>query len=221
MWGIFKDSSSQLDTAQQRLGQELRRGGIRDKRVIEAMERTPREAFVPSHLRHLAYEDMPLSIGYGQTISQPLIVAMMLEALDLKGDEEVLEVGAGSGYEAVLLSQLARRVVTVERISELTQGVAELTKMLGCVNVWVEQADETLGCPEYAPYDAIVVSAGLPQIPQVLLGQLKTEGRMVLPVGSREEQDLKWVLKQELGLKIRSMGPCRFVPVIGEGAWQE
>ncbi len=210
-----------MDTAQQRLGQELRRGGIRDERVIEAMERTPREAFVPSHLRHLAYEDMPLSIGYGQTISQPLIVAMMLEALDLKGDEEVLEVGAGSGYEAVLLSQLARRVVTVERISELTQGVAELTKMLGCVNVWVEQAGETLGCPEHAPYDTIVVSAGLPQIPQVLLGQLKTEGRMVLPVGSREEQDLKWVLKQELGLKIRSMGPCRFVPVIGEGAWQE
>ena len=218
---ISRASSSQLYTAQHRLGEELRRGGIRDRRVLEAMERTPREAFVASHLRHMAYEDMPLSIGHGQTISQPFIVAMMLEALALSGDEEVLEVGTGSGYEAVLLSQLARKVVTVERVPELTEKVAELIESLGCVNVRVEQAGETLGCPTYAPYDAIVVSAGLPSIPQVLIDQLKMEGRMVLPVGSREEQDLKWVVKHESGLKIRSLGPCRFVPVIGEGAWQD
>lgn len=213
-------STSRMEAAHQQLIENLRKT-IKDERVLSAMARTPREAFVPPHLRHLTYEDMPLAIGHGQTISQPFVVALMLEALELDGSEKVLEVGTGSGYQAVLLSQLARRVVSVERVPALVQKATELIRSLGCVNVTVEQAGETLGCPRYAPYDAIIVSAGAPTVPKSLSDQLNVEGRMVIPVGTREEQDLKRVVKREHGLSVRGFGPCRFVPLIGEGGWEE
>ena len=209
-----------MEASQQHLIGGLR-SVIKDQRVLDAMARTPREVFVPHHLRHLAYEDIPLSIGEGQTISQPLIVALMLEALELKGDESVLEVGTGSGYQAVLLSQLARRVVSVERIPTLVERARELIKTLGCINVRIELAGEELGCTRYAPYDAIIVASGAPEIPKGLLGQFRTGGRMVISVGSREEQDLKSVVKGEYGLRVDDLGPCRFVPLIGKGGWEE
>ncbi|MEE9198194.1 MAG: protein-L-isoaspartate(D-aspartate) O-methyltransferase [Dehalococcoidia bacterium] len=211
---------TRLPDEHRRLIKGLRRV-IKDGRVLDSMTRTPREVFVPFNLRHLTYEDMPLSIGHGQTISQPLIVALMLEALELKGDETVLEVGTGSGYQAVLLSQLARRVVSVERIPALSKKAWELISALGCVNVRVELAGEELGCPRHGPYDAIIVAASAPEIPKSLLRQLRTGGRMVIPMGSRDEQDLQRVVKGERGVRVESLGSCRFVPLIGEGGWEE
>ena len=199
---------------------ELRRS-VKDERVLAAIARTPREAFIPSHLRDAAYENIPLPIGHGQTISQPYVVAATLEALGLRGTEAVLEVGTGSGYQAVLLSQLARRVVSVERVPEHAERAAKVIEDLGCVNVRVEVAGETLGCPDYAPYDAIVVSAAAPAMPGFLLDQLAEGGCMVVPVGTREEQDLKLIVKRGGGARTFSLGPCRFVPLIGEGAWPE
>ena len=213
-------SGPPLSVAHRRLIEALG-SRIRDKRVLDAMARTPREAFVPATARDLVYEDAPLSIGHGQTISQPYIVAMMLEALDLKGTETVLEVGTGSGYQTALLAQLARRVVTVERIRVLAREAEKRIKALGLKNVKVEVTAWGLGCPAYAPYDGIIVSAGTPRIPKSLVDQLSYDGVMVLPVGTREEQDLKRVKKLESGQKVESLGACRFVPLIGEEVWSE
>ena len=206
--------------AVQKLLGELRRS-IRDEQVLAAIARTPREAFVPSHLRDAAYENIPLPIGHGQTISQPYVVAATLEALGLTGTETVLEVGTGSGYQAVLLSQLARRVVSVERVPEHVERAAKVIEDMGCINVRVEVAGQVLGCPEYGPYDAVVVSAAAPAVPESLMEQLAEGGCMVVPVGTREEQDLKLIVKRGGGVKAFSLGPCRFVPLIGEGAWSE
>jgi protein-L-isoaspartate(D-aspartate) O-methyltransferase len=194
---------------------------IADKRVVEAMRRVPREAFVSPEQYHAAYEDRPLSIGFGQTISQPFIVALMVQALELGGDEKVLELGTGSGYEAAILAELAQKVVTVECIPELAESARQVLDKLGYSNIEVHVAGKTLGWSEGAPYNAIIVSAGAPTVPQVLLEQLAWNGRLVIPVGSRWQQDLLRVTKLRKGNRLENLGGCYFVPLIGEGAWEE
>ena len=194
---------------------------IADNRVVDAMRRVPREAFVPQEQYHAAYDDRPLSIGFGQTISQPFIVALMVQALELRGDEKVLELGTGSGYEAAILAELAQKVVTVECIPELAESAKQVLDKLGYSNIEVHVAGRTLGWPEGAPYDAIVVSAGAPTVPQVLVEQLTWSGRLVIPVGSRWQQELLRVTKLKKRNEIENLGGCYFVPLIGEGAWED
>ncbi len=194
---------------------------INDRRVLEAIAKVPRERFVPQELRPYAYEDRPLRIGHGQTISQPLIVAMMTQALSLQGDEKLLEVGTGSGYQAALLSQLAGEVVSVERVPELAERAGQVLAELACANVSVHTAGETLGWPDDAPYDAIIVTAAAPRVPQELMEQLVMGGRMVIPVGSRDLQELVRVVRSPEGPALTNLGPCRFVPLLGPGAWAE
>jgi len=194
---------------------------IADKRVVEAMKHVPREAFVSPEQCHAAYDDRPLGIGFGQTISQPFIVALMVQALGLNGDEKVLELGTGSGYEAAILAELAQQVVTVECIPELAESAKQVLDKLGYSNIEVHIAGKTLGWPEGAPYDAIIVSAGAPTVPQVLLEQLIWEGRLVIPVGSQWQQDLLKVTRRRKGNRIENLGGCYFVPLIGEGAWEK
>jgi protein-L-isoaspartate(D-aspartate) O-methyltransferase len=194
---------------------------IADKLVIEAMGRVPREAFVSQGQYHVAYDDRPLSIGFGQTISQPFIVALMVQALELRGDEKVLELGTGSGYEAAILAELAQCVITVERIPELAESARQVLDGLGYSNIEVHVAGKTLGWPERAPYDAIIVSAGAPSVPQVLTEQLTLNGRLVIPVGSRWQQELLRVTKLRQRNQIESLGGCYFVPLIGGDAWEE
>ncbi|MCK5434321.1 MAG: protein-L-isoaspartate(D-aspartate) O-methyltransferase [Dehalococcoidales bacterium] len=192
---------------------------IADKRVIEAMKHVPREAFVSQEQYRAAYDDRPLSIGFGQTISQPFIVALMIQALELRGDEKVLELGTGSGYEAAILAELAQKVVTVECIPELAKSARQVLDNLGYSNIEVHVSGRTLGWPEEAPYDAIIVSAGAPTVPEVLLEQLDWNGRLIIPVGSRWQQELVRVTKLRKKNHIENLGGCYFVPLIGEGAW--
>jgi protein-L-isoaspartate(D-aspartate) O-methyltransferase len=194
---------------------------IADNRVVDAMRRVPREAFVSPEQYHVAYDDRPLSIGFGQTISQPFIVALMVQALELRGDEKVLELGTGSGYEAAILAESARKVITVECIPELAESARQVLDKLGYSNIEVHVAGRILGWPEGAPYDAIIVSAGAPTLPQVLLEQLTLNGRLVIPVGSRWQQELLRVTKLRKGNRIENLGGCYFVPLIGKGAWEE
>jgi protein-L-isoaspartate(D-aspartate) O-methyltransferase len=194
---------------------------IEDKRVIEVMKRVPREAFIPREHYYAAYENRPLSIGFGQTISQPLIVALMVQALELRASEKVLELGTGSGYEAAILAELAKHVVTVECIPNLAESARQVLERLGYSNIEVHIAGRTLGWPEEAPYDAIIVSAGAPCVPKVLLEQLACGGRMVIPVGSRWQQELLKVTKRRKGSRLENLGGCYFVPLIGKGAWEE
>lgn len=192
---------------------------IRDRRVIDAMARVPREIFVPEELRASAYENMPLPIGFGQTISQPLIVALMTEALQLRGDEKVLEIGTGSGYQTAVLSLLDDHVVSVERIPPLAQRAEELLQRHGYTNVEVHAGGEALGWTAGAPYDAIIVTAAAPEVPRELLDQLGMGGRLVIPVGSRELQELVRIVKTPEGALRHNLGPCRFVPLLGRAAW--
>jgi protein-L-isoaspartate(D-aspartate) O-methyltransferase len=206
-------------TARSSLITQIRRE-IRDERVLEAMGKVPRELFVPAESRHLAYEDRPLPIGLGQTISQPFIVALMTMALELRGGERVLEVGTGSGYQAAILAHLAGQVVTVERLEKLAEVARETLAHLGYTNVEVHVAEKTLGWRAAAPYDAILVSAGAPEVPPELLDQLVVGGRLVIPVGSRYEQELIKVTRWQNREVMERLGACRFVPLVGEGAWQ-
>jgi len=194
---------------------------ISDKRVIEAMRHVPREAFVSQEQYHLAYEDRPLSIGFEQTISQPFIVALMVQALELTGDEKVLELGTGSGYEAAILADLAQKVVTVECIPELAESARQVLDSLGYSNIEVHISGRILGWPEEAPYDAVIVSAGAPTVPKVILEQLAWNGRLVIPVGSRWQQELLRVTKLRKRTRVENLGGCYFVPLIGEGAWSK
>jgi len=194
---------------------------IKDERVLSAMGRVPREVFVSSTHRQAAYEDRPLPIELGQTISQPLIVAMMTEALELSGTERVLEIGTGSGYQAAILAELAHWVVTVERHQQLAEKAKEVLDKLGYTNIEVHLAERTLGWRQGAPYDAIIVTAGAPKISQELLDQLAAGGRLVVPIGSRYEQDLLKVTKQNHEITVQNLGPCRWVPLVGEEAWSE
>ena len=194
---------------------------IRDHRVLDAMRRVPRQRFVPLAEQYMAYEDRPLPIGEGQTISQPFIVALMTQALDLKGTEKVLELGAGSGYQAAILAELAREVITIERVESLAEHARETLDALGYTNVRVYLAKQTLGWPLQAPYDAIMVTAGAPKVPATLVDQLTIGGRMVIPVGSMWDQDLLLVVRNKKGYTAESLTPCRFVPLIGDEAWSE
>jgi protein-L-isoaspartate(D-aspartate) O-methyltransferase len=194
--------------------------GVRSTKVLDAMREVPREAFVPRHLRRFAYEDSPLPIAAGQTISQPHIVAFMVEALDLKGGEKVLEIGAGSGYAAAVLAQIARSVYTVERIEELAKGASATLARLGYDNVEVRHADGTRGWPEQAPFDAIVVAAGGRQVPEPLKQQLKVGGCMVIPVGrSAHFQQLVRITRlAQDEFEHTDLVPVRFVPLISDEA---
>jgi len=209
-----------METARLRLMHQLSHE-IRDKKVLDVMSRVPRELFVPPSSQHAAYENIPLPIEMGQTISQPFIVAMMTEAMGLTDKDKVLEVGTGSGYQTAILCELANRVVTVERHQRLLDRAKDVLTMLGYTNVEFHPTEKTLGWPQGAPYDAIIVTAGAPKVPQVLLDQLAVDGRLVIPVGSRFEQDLMQVIKRKEGVMSTNLGACRFVPLIGEGAWDE
>lgn len=192
-----------------------------DERVLDAMGRVPREEFVGADAAPVAYQNRPLPIGHGQTISQPLMVALMTQALMLTGDERVLEVGAGSGYQAALISLLAAHVVSVERVSELATSSASRLERLGYHNVEVHGVADDLGWPKGAPYDGIIVTAASPDVPRPLLDQLAMNGRLVLPVGSRNIQELVRIVRTPDGAQRHNLGSCRFVPLLGRGAWPE
>ncbi len=194
---------------------------VRDERVLAAMARIPRERFVPPEEQHLAYEDGPLPIGFDQTISQPFIIALMTEALELTGGEKVLEVGTGSGYQAAILAELARLVITVERLPSLAEAAKKVLDSLGYTNIEVHLAEETLGWQSEAPYDAIIVTAGAPRVPADLLAQLAIGGRLVIPVGSRCVQELYKITKGRRKNVAQNLGGCRFVSLIGKDAWEE
>jgi protein-L-isoaspartate(D-aspartate) O-methyltransferase len=196
---------------------------VRDERVLEALRTVPREAFVPERLAEFAYDDMPLPIGEEQTISQPFVVALMAEALEIRPGDKVLEIGAGSGYAAAVLSRLAREVWTVERHPSLAREARERMARLGYRNVHVLHGDGTLGWPEHAPYDAIVVAAGGPEVPQALLDQLAVGGRLVIPIGpDLRTQNLVRVRRRADGSVVREdLGGVRFVPLIGAQGWPE
>ena len=200
---------------------QLRRRNIRDERVLRAMEVVPREEFVPDRDRDDAYDDTPVGIGYGQTISQPYMTALMAQELELTGVERVLEVGAGSGYAAAVLSLLAREVVAVEIIPELAeQARCNLERTGYAGNVQVVASDGSLGYPELAPYEAISVAAGAPAVPGQLLDQLADPGRLVIPVGSLDEQELTVKTRRDGRVQTRLAGRCRFVPLRGGLGWK-
>jgi protein-L-isoaspartate(D-aspartate) O-methyltransferase len=217
---MTQQTTESLQRARQRLLAELA-VEIKDRRVLDVMASVPREMFLPEDLRRFAYENRPLPIGYGQTISQPQIVAIMTEALMLTGDESVLEIGTGSGYQAAVLSALARRVVTVERVRPLAENAERALRTLGYDNVEVHVANNRLGWPEDAPYDAIIVTAASPEVPMDLLSQLADGGRIVIPVGSRNTQELVRIVKTAQGARRHNLGACRFVPLLGPSAWPE
>jgi len=209
-----------FEVARARLIDQLR-AEIKDERVLAVMSRIPREKFIPAENQHLSYEDIPLPIGYNQTISQPFIIALMTASLELKGTEKVLEVGTGSGYQAAILAGLAQRVITVERVPGLAESAKRVLDSLGYQNVEIHLAGQALGWEQDAPYDAIIVTAAAPKVPKELIEQLVTSGRMVVPVGSRHLQDLKKITRHQKGYSMESLGGCRFVALIGEGAWEE
>jgi protein-L-isoaspartate(D-aspartate) O-methyltransferase len=199
---------------------QLRGRDIVDERVLEAMERVPRELFVPEELRDRAFDDAALPIGAGQTISQPYMVARIAEELGLDGDEQVLDVGTGSGYQAAVLAELANEVHTIERIPELAEQARANLAAAGYDNVVVHVGDGSRGLPEYAPYDAIAVAAAAPSFPQALYDQLRTGGRLVVPVGGRRGQRLEVVVRSPEGPAVIRSVPCRFVPLVGEEGFE-
>ncbi|MCH7481754.1 MAG: protein-L-isoaspartate(D-aspartate) O-methyltransferase [Chloroflexi bacterium] len=192
---------------------------VRDARVLDAIRDVPRELFVPPELAAQAYDDVALSIGEGQTISQPLMVAIMLQALDAQATDTVLDVGTGSGYQAALLSHLAAHVVGVERIPVLIERARAALGEAGATNVDVREAGPVPGAPELAPFDRIVVGAAAPSVPSSLVEQLRLGGRLVIPVGTPFEQRLAQVTRTLAGRDVRWLGACRFVPLIGDGGW--
>lgn len=196
---------------------QLRARGVQDERVLDAFREVPRELFVERGLEQVAYTDAPLPIGESQTISQPYVVALMVEALDIRPSDRVLEVGAGSGYAAAILSRLASEAYAIERLPSLAREAHERIERLGYVNVKIRAGDGTLGWPEAAPFDAILVSAGGPDVPPALLEQLAAGGRIVIPVGTSHEQELIRITKSADGrLRTQNLGPVMFVPLIGQ-----
>jgi len=196
--------------------------GIRDQKVLEAMRIVPRHFFVTEALRGRAYDDNALPINFNQTISQPFIVARMSELLEVDKKSRVLEIGAGSGYQTAILSQLASQVYAIERIGELAREAQGRIRELGIYNATVKAFDGTLGWNAHGPYDAILVAAGGPKIPDPLIAQLGIGGRLVIPVGeTRDSQKLVRVIKTETSHKIEEYGPCQFVPLIGQHGWEK
>jgi protein-L-isoaspartate(D-aspartate) O-methyltransferase len=193
---------------------------IKDKRILNAMEKVPRHLFVEEGLWHQAYGDFPLPIGQGQTISQPYIVALMTEALQLKGDEKVLEIGTGSGYQAAILAEITTRVFSIERISSMASKARKILDELGYANVLIRVSDGTYGWADEAPFDGIIVTAGAPEIPSTLVEQLKVGGRLVIPVGDEYSQILFKVVKREQGYQKEDLGGVRFVKLVGDHGWK-
>jgi protein-L-isoaspartate(D-aspartate) O-methyltransferase len=208
------------DRASDRLAmvdKQLRRRDIADERVLAAMERVPRELFVPQSIAARAYDDAALPIGEGQTISQPYMVARICEALSLRGHERVLDVGTGSGYQAAVLAELAGEVHTIERIPELAEEARATLDAAGYGDrVHVHVGDGTLGLPEHAPYAAIAVAAAAPEVPTTLYEQLEERGRLVVPIGGRRGQQLQLIVRSPEGPAVVRSVPCRFVPLLGE-----
>jgi protein-L-isoaspartate(D-aspartate) O-methyltransferase len=210
----------QFTGARRRLLDELRAKGINDLAVLRALDLTPRHQFVPSGVRHRAYEDAPLPIGSGQTISQPFVHAMYLQTLKLQGHEKVLEIGTGSGYQTVLLAYLCQHVYSVERVRPLLETARDAITACGVTNVALLCGDGTYGWPEFAPYDAILVGAGAPTIPQPLVDQLAIGGRLIVPVGGREDQRLVEITRTSTGFERRDLSDVRFVPLVGKHGWE-
>jgi protein-L-isoaspartate(D-aspartate) O-methyltransferase len=201
---------------------QLRRRGIRDQRVLNAMLLIPREEFVAADNRDNAYVDTPLPIGYGQTITQPYMTALMAELLELHGAEKVLDVGTGSGYHAAVLGALARQVISIERIPELASLARANLRRAGLdSNIAIVCGDGSLGVPAESPFDAISVAAASPQTPPALLAQLKDPGILVIPVGGRDDQDLHVIRREHGKITARVASGCRFVPLLGREGWQD
>ena len=199
---------------------QLARRGITDARVLDAMRRIPRHRFVEEGLAHSAYDDHPLPIGEGQTISQPYIVALMTSLLELTGQEKVLEVGTGSGYQTAVLGVLARRVCSIERLPRLAERARATLEALGATNVWIRVGNGALGWPDEAPFERILVTAGGPAVPPPLVEQLADGGRLVLPVGSAQDQVLTVVERAGGTVRSREAGECKFVKLVGKYAWE-
>lgn len=194
--------------------------GIHDHGVLEAMRKVPRHLFIGEALQDQAYGDFPLPIGEGQTISQPYIVAEMTQALELNKDDRVLEIGTGSGYQTAILAELAFRVYTIERVRELFVRARKLLDQLGYHNVVAKCSDGTVGWPDESPFEAIIVTAGAPEVPEKLVQQLTIGGRLVIPVGNRFSQTLLKLRRDEDGVHKTDLGGCRFVKLIGEHGWK-
>ncbi len=204
---------------QRRLRETLEQRGIIDPRVLDAIQETRRDLFVPEALQYAAYDDDALPIGEGQTISQPYIVALMTEELRLSGVETVLEIGTGSGYQTAILSRLAARVVTIERLERLSQSGRRILDELGATNVEYLVGDGTLGNSERGPYDRVIVTASAPAVPEPLYEQLKPGGRIVAPIGDEQSQELVAVEKTLAGPRVTPLCACRFVKLIGKAGW--
>jgi len=220
---IFNNGDRPETLAQARarmVEEQLRSRGIRDPRVLAAMGKVPREEFISGEDFGQAYGDHPLPIGAGQTVSQPYIVAAMIESLELQSTDRVLEVGTGTGYEAAILAQLAAEVWTIERHAELAGKAEEILARLGYTNVHVVHGDGSLGLAEHAPFDKILVAAAAPRIPESLVAQLNEGGRLVVPVGSRTEQQVHIVRKEGGEIIVTTDDLCRFVPLVGAEGWQ-
>jgi protein-L-isoaspartate(D-aspartate) O-methyltransferase len=199
---------------------QLRRRGIEDERVLASMAEVPREHFVPERVRDSAYNDSALPIGHDQTISQPWVVAAICQALRLNGDENVLEIGTGSGYSAAVLAKLARHVISIERVPELGETARSKLEELGIANVEVIVGDGSRGYPEDAPYDAIAIHAATPETPHSLISELATDGRLVVPIATGSADLLTAFIRQNGDLRQETIGPCRFVPLIGAEGFQ-
>ncbi len=195
--------------------------GIKDKRVLEVMKKIPRDRFIEEALKGEAYNDHPLPIGHKQTISQPYIVALMTEALELSGREKTLEIGTGSGYQTAILAELSEKVYTIERIKSLLVKARSILAELGYDNILLKAFDGTLGWKEYKPYDAIIVTAGAPKIPHPLLDQMADGGRLIIPVGNKFSQELIKVTKKKGGYIENNLGGCRFVDLVGIHGWKD
>ncbi|HTU35860.1 MAG TPA: protein-L-isoaspartate(D-aspartate) O-methyltransferase [Candidatus Acidoferrum sp.] len=216
------DTSSQFEDARREMvARQIAERGIRDERVLEAMRSIPRHLFVPGEYVNASYRDEPLPIGERQSISQPFMVAAMAEALLLKGSERVLEIGGGSGYQAAVLSLLVNEVIAIEAHPALAASAGERLARLGYTNAHVEQADGSMGWAQNAPYDAILVTAAAPAVPPPLVGQLAEGGRLVLPVGGGENQELIRITKSDGRTSQESLYACRFVPLVGRYGWQD
>jgi protein-L-isoaspartate(D-aspartate) O-methyltransferase len=197
------------------VAEQLAGRGISNERVLEAMDRVPREVFVAERDRRRAYRDMPLRIGHGQTISQPYMVAVICQAADVGAGDRVLDIGTGSGYQAAVLAELGATVYTIERIPELAERARERLAEAGYGRVDVHIGDGSLGLPEHGPYDAIVVAAAAPAMPESLYGELRIRGRLVVPVGGPEGQRLEVIVRSPEGPAVARSVPCRFVPLLG------
>lgn len=220
--GKGKKMSDRYGTGREKMVREqLLSRDIIDERTISAMSEVPRHCFVDDALAARAYGDHPLPIGAGQTISQPYIVAYMTQALQLRGDEKVLEIGTGSGYQAAVLSRLCCKVYTVERINSLLAGARKVFDRLRYYNIRSKLDDGTLGWPDNGPYDAIIVTAGGPEIPEPLIAQLADKGRLVIPVGDQRVQELKLLTRNEGQVEIINLASVRFVDLVGEHGWRD